>query len=519
MTVPTFRDAAFWLPWREDNRWVAGIRGVFLLLALLWTPSVLPFAIHGARMISYPHAVDREEGFVALQGMALSRGLSIYPRLNDGPPWLVGNYPPVYPMLTALGCLVGLDPMASGRAVSYASGLLVLIALGVAAARATGGAEIGMLAAARLAGTYDFAHWWTFARVDMTALAFTAIGLLSLTLLRDRRQQWMLGICAVLAFFSRQTELFLPLAFCIALAMADRRSALRFAVATGAAAVGVMLLLVLLTGGEYWRHTVNYNANMLDWPVMITWARHLLRFEGPFMIGGAIVAIMTMMSVKEDDGAQFLRRRALGLFAVLSLLTLVAAAKRGSAPNYLLPLHLAWTALVFVELLRLFRQGGMVGRMVVLAFAVAMAAPLIPAAESNPSPFALKRRRMILVPGAEARAGRLLQADATVLMLKDCTGMVLGDDAMMLHRAGFPVHYQPFIMSTLAAEGAWDQGPLLRMLEDGTITAVASAEDFAPGAYRVGYTEEMAERIRSHYVPKKVSPSGVTLFEFTGERR
>ena len=54
------------------------------------------------RTITFPFPVDYGEGPLLDQAIRLGHGLAIYEVPASEPPWLVGNYPPLFPLLNSL---------------------------------------------------------------------------------------------------------------------------------------------------------------------------------------------------------------------------------------------------------------------------------------------------------------------------------------------------------------------------------------------------------------------------------
>lgn len=231
----------------QTPRWMT-ISGkvYFLALLLLSFPLALsPIRYSLGLMLTFPYQVDREEGFLLLQGLLLAGGQTIYPPIADGPPWIVGNYTPVYPMLFgALTWLTG-PSLAPGRAIALASlaGICVCIVLLVWRERRT--LLPGVVACALFLATYEVNEWIGFARADFLAILFSFLGLLFLG--RGSPRLWLplSSVFFVLAFYTKQTHVLAPMAACSALLLAGRRGdSLRLAGLTAGIALVIGLLLI-----------------------------------------------------------------------------------------------------------------------------------------------------------------------------------------------------------------------------------------------------------------------------------
>jgi hypothetical protein len=83
------------------------------------------------RAIEFPYQLDGEEGFLLAQAMRLAHGQGLYGSL-DHPPYVVDNYPPLYPMVWSVWLrLAGRDAvpsLAAGRVIAAsAAGIAALL--------------------------------------------------------------------------------------------------------------------------------------------------------------------------------------------------------------------------------------------------------------------------------------------------------------------------------------------------------------------------------------------------------
>lgn len=58
------------------------------------------FVINSAFYIQYPYQIDYGEGYLLNQAKIFSEGNWIYKDIDE-PPFLISNYPPVYPLLVS----------------------------------------------------------------------------------------------------------------------------------------------------------------------------------------------------------------------------------------------------------------------------------------------------------------------------------------------------------------------------------------------------------------------------------
>lgn len=470
-------------------RWQSTAPAVMAVLAAVL---LLPFAAHAlyygaAVALGYPHQLDREEGFLLQQALLLAAGRTPYPAL-DGPPWTVGNYPPVYPLLGALFAWLG-PTLAPLRLITVLGAVLTAVAGALAVRRAGGWAVAAVVAPVPFLASYEVNYWIAFARVDLPALGFSAVALLLATV-RARRAVIAAALAAVAAVYTRQTAVVVPVAVLAGLWWAGhRREAALFAGVGIAAGVAAGALLMVLTGGRAWFHLVTANRNAMDWGQLVIWLRFLRDFSLLLLLAGlAAWGLALRWSLRRAGGGVLLP--ALVVAWPLSLLSVVTIAKVGADANYLLELQ--WlTALLVAAVVGLApTMAGPRGRWM----AMVVGALLLAHAVSwwvRPLP-RLAVRRPVPPPAAVAVGDELLLRVATA------GGPVLADDPILLLRAGMESDYQPFIMATLAREGRWDESPMVERLASGYYALLLLGEDIESPLH-IGYTPAMRAAIRSAY--------------------
>lgn len=170
----------------------------------------------------YPFELDGEEGFVFYDAVQLRLGKPIYHSIDDEP-YVVGNYPPVFPWIVSKM----LNPQAMGlttaRLVVALSSILITQLLILIVFLRTRRLVPSFLAPLLFLVTYEFHDWSAYSRVDLPALAFTLLGL-AIFLAGERR--WTAAASAavfVLAAFTRVTAILAPAACCLSMLLWDRR--------------------------------------------------------------------------------------------------------------------------------------------------------------------------------------------------------------------------------------------------------------------------------------------------------
>jgi hypothetical protein len=364
----------------------------------------------------------------------------LYPPLGSLPPLRVLNYPPLVLAAARLLGALGLDGLAAGR-LANAVGVLAALA-GVAwwaRARGARGAAlagtVGLLGASFPflygAGQLHIELWaaagtlWGFALLDRGGSAAAALGA---------------GVALALGCFAKQTEV-VPALAALVWAWSYRRSAARSATLSFIA-LGVLgsAAITAAWGMEPWRHMLGYTVGTFS---AANLGYQALSHVAPWLILLALAARLawTERDRARDDGALW--------YWVIALAWALSAARVGSSFTYFLDLHLATAVWVGP---RVFGTGGRSR-----AWAWLAAAQIV---------------------GADVGVGAALAVNVTRLQRFEeslpelCASVraepvVVTEEAGVARACGRPALFHPFILTSLAAQGRWDAGPLVRALAAG----------------------------------------------------
>jgi hypothetical protein len=516
---------------------------VLFLLAFLAFDRIPALGLPFERMresLRFPWQLDGEEGFLLNQALRLKRSQGLYPALAE-PPYLVDNYPPLFPWLWSLWVDPAAPSLRGGRwigglsAFASAAGIALLLLGGrVGVLRRRFGLEsrtgakawawwafsvapavlVAFIVLGWFLSFYEVLRWMAYARVDLPAVALSVAGL-AVFAWGGRRGGWAMGasvLCFALALLFKQTALAAPAACFLYLALFDRRRAPRFVLAMILAAAAPVLILCLVTKGNYWRHTVVFNRNTMRWAdLWYTWLPHLWRLYHWLLIAGA-----GLLGVKAVD-AFFGRARAgevrpaepegdvvfrLGLlYLVVNALALGALAKAGSAENYLIePLAalVLFLGAALVSLTPCPREPGMNGGRFYLRGAGVMGALIALLLFGQ---FQGSRADIFLSwPGPSLEA--LVKGRQIVRTIEERPGDVLCEDPIYALQAGRPVLFQNFIMTQLAAEGRWDDSAIVERIRRREFVLIQAHSDLleVEGFFN-RHTPAMREAIRANYRP------------------
>jgi hypothetical protein len=276
------------------------------------------------RVIAFPLDVDNSEGYLLNEAKLWAEGTSPYRDFHK-PPYLVANYTPLYSLILAVPARLGSLSFAWGRALSTLAvieicGVIYLILWG-----RTKNHYWSAVGAFLFPSFYHVYSWGPLHRVDLLALLFAALGLLAIE--RKCRVAWPV-ILFLLAFFTRQT--FVAPVLVGAWFLGKEKGKRDAWWLLGGFAGGVALIggfLTLLTGGEFFRHTVLYNVNAFRWENAWVYQLHLWRYTAVFVALG--LGYMLLRDAERPN--DWLRP-----YLLLAWLVSITAGKEGSAENYLL---------------------------------------------------------------------------------------------------------------------------------------------------------------------------------------
>jgi hypothetical protein len=473
--------------------WLGVVLVALALLALLVLlgRALLLYAQHALLALNYPYPLNYGESPLLDQALRLARGENIYSLVV--PPYTIGNYPPVYPLLQAPFVGAFGPSFFYGRVLSVIAALLAAVGIGWTARNITRDAVAGIVAGGLFLAVPYVLHWTVLNRVDALALAFSVLGAAVATGWPRRTAALALAalLCA-LAVFTRQTAaLAAPLAIALYVwGQGGLWRAIVFGLWFGVLlSGGFALLLVLSEGGAYF-HLFTANINRFNALLPVVYAFEMAR-HFPLLLGLALGFVLFGW-YGFGRGGQPLPRTG-WLFAVPYLLGgLVVAltiAKVGSDVNYLFE----WSAALCVAagaVVAWLRRAPLVRAVGLLALAVQVAAL-----------HALSESRY--VPIVQQRTAQRAEADQLYDRIAQTPGRVIADEANgLLLLAGQRLWLQPFEYSELARAGVWNQTPLLIDLAQGTFPVVILYNPVLnPDLRFERWTDDMLRIINERYRP------------------
>jgi hypothetical protein len=243
-------------------------------------------------------------------------------------PYTVAPYTPLFYLLDAGLQKAGLPIYTAGRVISFAAALGIIALSWYLTLLYTKDRYSAAMSALLCASSSLLFVWGTVGQVDVLAL-FWALGAFYLysryALLGENTLIWA-GVCALLAFFTKQTMLACPAAVFVLLFFSRRKmEALKFALGCLAVASIIVFSLDAALGGLFLTDTVRANLNPYTIRKLLLHLRFTLLVAGPLLL---VVALGARQAIRKIGAAPFVY---LGLAA---LVFLGSAPKTGSDLNY-----------------------------------------------------------------------------------------------------------------------------------------------------------------------------------------
>lgn len=244
-------------------------------------------------------------------------------------PYTVAPYTPLFYLLDAGLQKAGLPIYAAGRAISFAAAIGIVSLGWYLTLLYTKNRYSAAMSALLCASSSLLFVWGTVGQVDVLALlwALAAFYLYSRNALLGENTLVWAGVCALLAFFTKQTMLACPAAICLHLVFTRRTvTAVKFALICLAVATAIVFSIDRATEGRFLADTVFGNINPYALSKFVAQVRFTLLVAGPLLLVASIGAKKAMKDA--GAGAPFLY---LGL---AGLVFLGSAARIGSDLNY-----------------------------------------------------------------------------------------------------------------------------------------------------------------------------------------
>ena len=418
--------------------------------------AVLTLLEHLFTYLWFPYPLDDGEGFCLNQAVRVASGQALYPPLGS-PPYIITNYPPVFPWLLSIFTDPNNIRFAPGRMISIIATLVIALTAGGSVRAVTKNTAVGWITGFLILASPVFYFWGALLRVDILATALGMVAFYIAVSAKGPRTYWAIPFLLA-AFYTRQSSVEVLIAIVVALFIngenerrilsENRRQALLLGGLWVILVLAALAALQISSHGEFWNHTVVYTRTRF-FP---------MRAVGNIIFIVQTHAILVLLSLFALAGSlRQTPRRIFGLFFLASILTSLLSGKVGSDMNYFLNFLVAasmLTGLLFSDISELIARDK--SRLALIPLLL-----LIPAAIYQCG-FIEGNRNNSFHPGHDA----LNYGMKVVETLQSTRGPILSEDEGFCLLSGHEVVFNPFIMSELAREGIWDQTPFVESIKN-----------------------------------------------------
>jgi hypothetical protein len=431
---------------------------IFLILALFLWNSVIT--------IRFPFGADYGEAPLMDQVRRIENRETLYKSNINEPPYIIANYPPLYPYwVAATNSIFKLPLFQAGRLTSLFFSLVSGYIIALFTYHLTENKWFGVLSAALFWVHPYVMVWSSLARVDLMALAFSLLGLWILYRYRESRIGLVLaGIFFLASAFTRQTYLLSgPLAGFAWLWHDNRKRALIFLSCFGVIGILLFGMVNAITHGGFYMNIVVANINQYVLSHALTMGKQLFIIWPIILVSSAICIILTVSTkfktplnnqVKPlQQGFVFY---GLVFYSLGALITAGTIGKFGSNFNYLLEL-IAACAIWFGLTLKLMVDQKNKLKLIFLGLLFIQSA------------WVLGYSFIVNQVNNGNLWGKLVNDENLNKKVQVAAqkGIVLSDDFMdMIVLSGQPIYYQPFEYGELYNADLWNPAQLVKQIND-----------------------------------------------------
>jgi 4-amino-4-deoxy-L-arabinose transferase-like glycosyltransferase len=414
------------------------------------------FLWNSINAIRFTYGIDYGESPLMDQARRLINREPLYKSSFNSPPYVIANYPPMYPSLIAFSRVVFHSPLfQTGRVISFAFSILSGYLIGLFAFNLTRNKWLGLFCVALFLGQPYVVFWSSLARVDMMALGLSLLGLWVLYRYRDNPKTIVLAaFIFLLSIFTRQTYLLAgPLAGFIWLWHINRKSSGLFLALLFTSGMLIFGTITALTHGGFYTNIVSSNINQFNFMHILSATKQYF-FIWPLVILTSLIVmaftIYIKFSIHFDNRFEVLHQPfifyGLIFYTLGATISAMTIGKIGSNVNYFLELIAALSIWFGIGWKIILEQKHII-QWIFLGFLVIQA---VWASTNSLALIQQNTRRLddkqIIDKSLNQRINQAVDS-----------GTVISDDFMdLIVLSGQPIYYQPFEYGELYLAGLWD---------------------------------------------------------------
>ncbi|HRU32454.1 MAG TPA: glycosyltransferase family 39 protein [bacterium] len=419
--------------------------GRFILLTVLIISGILMGSIAYSYVsrcicaINYNQPLDYGEGPILNQVRYILQGRNYYKDINS-PPYIIGNYPPVFNLLSLLLVPIFGVSFATGRFLAFLAVIGTSYIIYKIVLKFTENKMIAFLTALfYLAIDYVYV-WGIYMRIDTLSIFFNMLGIYWVIQYEDnhKKLRWCI-LFFLLALYTRQSMIAGVAGAYIYLLTKDRKLAVKLIGHTALYGLLTFIFLNIITKGQFYMHIVKYNINTFT-------IRQLWFFLSKELFTYTTLIIISLIAsifwLKDQ------KRRIISLYFIFAFLVQFTAGKVGSMLNYLIE-PVGVMGIIFGIIIgdtlkkknQLINTG--VAVLVLLQLANYYYGPNTLSWGWKPSP-------------------PLTALDRYV---EESKGLILAENLGILPAHNRDIYFDPFIFTQLYYQGIWDQSKIIKDIE------------------------------------------------------
>ncbi|MFB6225355.1 MAG: ArnT family glycosyltransferase [Candidatus Paceibacteria bacterium] len=456
---------------------------ILMVLLLVVFLNIRLWFLQGIISLTSRASLDYGEGFV----LYFAEHWSHMYQTIDIAPYLVTNYPPVYPFLTGLLTSLFGDAFFAGRFVSIVSTLIIAIIIGYVLYRHSSSKELSYSARLMIplfAGMLFLLSpitmkWGSVARVDALGVFFSVCAVYWYSSRRGMTQSIGCSLICVLAVFTKQLLIAAPLAIFLSWLYEKRyKDAAIFAALLAGISLFLMLTLIAMSDGQAFMHMLTYNINAYSFSRVKT----LISFVSSSHV------ILLLLSMSGLIFSVINRVNIYAMYFMFALLISLTAGKIGASTNY------------YLESLA---SGALLSGYFMQQLGMRISIRNLKASVSNHPLVILIVVLLVWQYAAFVSPVNMPKPGSTQArsVINEAEGLVLSEDAGLLLATGHRITYQPFIMRQLIREDLWEQTPLVQSINNKTYSYIVlhnRAREESKLSHR--WTKKQLTAIRNNYM-------------------
>jgi len=390
--------------------------------------------------IRYPQPLDYGEGPILNQVRYILQGRNFYKDINS-PPYIVGNYPPVFHLFSILLVPIFGISFATGRTIAFLAVIVTACIIYKIVLYFTGNKLASFLSALfYLAIDYIYV-WGIYMRIDTLSILFNILGVYWVIRYEDdyRRLRWCV-LFFLLALYTRQSMIAGTAGAYLYLLTKDRKTAGKLIGYTALYGALVFIFFTLITKGQFYLHIVKYNNNIFTLRQLWFFMSKELFTYTVFTIASLVTSIIWLWDKK---------KRIINLYFISAFLVQLTVGKVGSMLNYLIePVCIMGiiAGILVGEALKKRNQIALVGVSLLILFQLANyyygPNTLSWGWKPSPTPIALDN------------------------YVEETDGLILAENLGILPAHNRDIYFDPFIFTQLYYQGMWDQSKIVEEIRE-----------------------------------------------------